>query len=338
MSHYNNAETAIANKHVVMQQIIPEYTKPNELSQIMFSIQDRNGKDVRNVVVMVEVYSTISGERITVFPWTRLNIGDFEVPFVFPKAGNYQVVLSLLNDNVASNELLNVVPPPRNLLNSNLNCDCERAVFNISVSETFGLIFNTVVLGAVFGAVTVLGIVLTWMFLSRRKSKYNPISNDEFVKYSVLFLAVGASIVHLAVYPQHAALRLEYSIFLISASGGQLLYGIMYILLIFSDDKSGIKRTNKDIVSREYYKKSLTLNWLGLGGSLFLILLYIYSVTFPPPLSPNDHPEDVDIAGVLDKSLEVILVIGILYLMKIEKKRYLYSMQYFGYKNKGEQK
>ncbi|MDQ4073310.1 MAG: hypothetical protein M3162_03290 [Thermoproteota archaeon] len=336
MSHYNNAELGIANKYVVLQQMNPEYTKPNELSQIMFSIQDKQGKDVHNVVVMIEVYSTITGERIAVFPWTELDVGDFEVPFVFPKAGNYQVVLSLLNDNAGSNESLNVVPPPRNLLNSNLNCDCERAVFNVSVSEAFGFIFNTIVLGAVFGAVTVLGIILTWMFLSRRKSKINPISNDEFVKYSVLFLALGASIVHLAVYPQHAALRLEYSIFLISASGGQLLYGIMYILLIFSDDKSGIKKTSKDMVSKEYYKKSLTLNWLGLGGSLFLILLYIYAVTFPPPLSPNDHPEDVDIAGIIDKSLEVILVIGILYLMKIEKKRYLYSMQYLGYKNKDQ--
>ena len=54
-------------------------------------------------------------------------------------------------------------------------------------------------------------------------------------------------------------------------------------------------------------------------GSLFLIALYLYAVTFPPPLSPNPHPEDVDIAGIVDKSLEVILVIGIVFLMRYEK-------------------
>nr|MBA3284077.1 hypothetical protein [Nitrosopumilus sp.] len=35
----------------------------------------------------------------------------------------------------------------------------------------------------------------------------------------------------------------------------------------------------------------------------------------------NPHPEDVDIAGIVDKSLEVILVIGIVFLMRYEKRR-----------------
>lgn len=89
------------------------------------------------------------------------------------------------------------------------------------------------------------------MFLSRRKSKTNPISNDEFIKYSVLFLAVRAAIVHLAVYLGHATLRLEYSIFLLSAAGGQLFYEISYIFLIFSDDKLAIKKTDKKYISKE---------------------------------------------------------------------------------------
>ena len=179
----------------------------------------------------------------------------------------------------------------------------------------------------------IVGSVLSWMFLSRRKSKTNPISNEEFIKYSVLFLAVGAAIVHLAVYSGHATLRLEYSIFLLSAAGGQLFYGISYIFLIFSDDRLEIKKSDKRFISKEYYKKSKILNWIGLGGSLVLIGLYIYSVTFPPPLSPNAHPEDVDLAGVIDKSLEIVLVIGIIYLMKTEKKRYLYSRQISDSKN-----
>jgi hypothetical protein len=81
------------------------------------------------------------------------------------------------------------------------------------------------------------------------------------------------------------------------------------------------------LVTKQYYKKSLILNLFGLVGSVFLILLYLYAITFPPPLSPNSRPEDVDISGVVDKSLEVILVIGILILMRYERRRYLYTFR-----------
>ena len=77
----------------------PEYTKPNELSQIQFSIQDKQGKDTSNVVAMVEIYSTLTNERLSAYPWTKLELGDFQIPYVFPKIGNYQIVLSILNDN-----------------------------------------------------------------------------------------------------------------------------------------------------------------------------------------------------------------------------------------------
>ena len=169
------------------------------------------------------------------------------------------------------------------------------------------------------------------MYWSRRKSElFSAISKYDFVKYSVLFFALGASVVHLAVFPEHGALRLEYSIFLISASGVQLAYGIMYILLIFSEDNTidnRLKRSDKLLVTKQYYKKSLFLNLFGLVGSLFLIFLYVYAVSFPPPLSPNSHPEDIDLSGIIDKSLEVILVIGILFLIKYERKRYLYTFR-----------
>jgi hypothetical protein len=305
----------------------PEYPKPNETSYIQFSIQDKQGRDTSNQVVLVEIYSTLTNERIAAFPWTMVETGDFQIPYIFPKIGNYQIVLSLLNEDANYAEVLNTVPPARTILGDSLNCNCERAVFNISVGESFGFIFLAVIYGSILGVVFIVGAVLLWMFLSRRKSKTNPISNDEFIKYSVLFLAVGAAIVHLAVYSGHATLRLEYSIFLIAAAGGQLFYGISYIFLIFSDDRLSIKKTDKKFISKEYYKKSKILNSIGLAGSLVLIGLYVYSVTFPPPLSPNPHPEDVDLAGIIDKSLEIILVIGIIYLMKTEKKRYLYSRQ-----------
>ncbi|MER5176373.1 MAG: hypothetical protein ABJB73_11465 [Candidatus Nitrosocosmicus sp.] len=329
MAHNNAAGFGISEKYYVNEQTDPEYPKPNELSRIMFSVQDRNGHDVHNIIVMVEVYSS-NGQRISVFPWTKLDIGDFSDPFIFPKPGEYQIVISILNDGVNTNQILNTVPPPRPLLNDNTGCNCERGVLNASVTNnTFGTIFVITLYLAIFGAVFVLGTVLFWMYWSRRKEAlFSDYSKYDFIKYSVLFFALGASVVHLAVYPEHGALRLEYSIFLLSASGFQLAYGIMYILLIFSEDNpvdNRLKRSDKLLVTKQYYKKSLILNLFGLVGSLFLIFLYLYSVSFPPPLSPNSHPEDIDISGIMDKSLEVILVIGILFLMRYERKRYSYT-------------
>jgi len=61
------------------------------------------------------------------------------------------------------------------------------------------------------------------------------------------------------------------------------------------------------------------VNLFGLIGSAILLGLYTYSVTLPPPLSPNNVPEDVDVGGILDKALELALVVGIVYLLKTEK-------------------
>jgi hypothetical protein len=66
---------------------------------------------------------------------------------------------------------------------------------------------------------------------------------------------------------------------------------------------------------------------------LVLIFLYLYSVTFPPPLSPNSTPEDVDLGGIIAKSFEIILVVGIIYLMRTEKRRYSYSIQTYDEKS-----
>lgn len=334
LAHYNGSGMGIGDKYYVNEQLEPNYAKRGELSKIQFSIQDKDGNDVHNIIVMVEVYSTKTGERLSVFPWTNLQIGDFEVPFVFPDDGNYQVVLSILNENNGGGQILNTVPPARTILLNNSGCDCERVILNVNIAENFGFIYTFVVFFAAGGAMTVLGIALFWMYYSRRKSDTNKIPKYDVIRYSVLLLAIGASVVHLAVYPFHAALRLEYSIFLISASGAQLFYGLMYIALIFATDSyfknfdQKIKyHSNSHLLNKVYYNKTLILNLIGLGGSLVLIFLYLYAVTFPPPLSPNAHPEDVDIAGILDKSLEIVLVIGIVFLMRSEKKKYLYRSQ-----------
>ncbi len=167
---YNGSGMGIGDKYYVLQQLEPEYVKPNEPSKIMFSIQDKHGKDVHDVTIMVEIYS-INGERVLVFPWTTLETGDFNIPFVFTKNGNYQIVLSILDKDVARSEILDTVPPPRTILNGSINCNCERAVFNVSITETFGLISALIIYGAIFGAIIVLGIVLIWIFVSRRKNK-----------------------------------------------------------------------------------------------------------------------------------------------------------------------
>ncbi len=302
LAHYNTGGMGFS-KYYINEQIDPEYTKPNQLSQIQFSIWDRNSHDVHNVVVMVEVYATDTGDRLSVFPWTKLTTGDFQVPFIFPKKGNYQIVASILNDDVNSSNILNTVPPPRDILNSNTGCNCDRGVFNVTVSESFGFIFESVIYMSIFVSVGIIGGAIFFVYLGRRKSKIlKPISNNEFIKYSVLLLALGASIVHLAVFAEHGGLRVEYSIFLLAASGGQILYGILYILLIFSDEQVSLKKTDKNLITKKYYNQTLSLNLIGLVGSLILISLYIYSVTFAPPLSPNHRPEDIDLAGLIDKS------------------------------------
>ena len=159
-AHYNNGQIGIGNEISIFQQMEPEYPKPNETSYIQFSIQDKQGRDTTNKVVLVEIYSTLTNERIAAFPWTMVEIGDFQIPYIFPKIGNYQIVISLLNADANSAEILDTVPPSRAILGDSLNCDCERAVFNISVGESFGVIFLAVIYGSILGVVF---IVYLWI-------------------------------------------------------------------------------------------------------------------------------------------------------------------------------
>ena len=169
---YNSSGMGIGDKYYVIQQLEPEYVKPNEPSKVMFSIQDKHDRDVHNITVMVEIYS-INGERVLVLPWTTLETGDFNVPFVFTKNGNYQIVLSILNEDIASSKMLDTIPPPRTILNDSNNCNCERAVFNVSITETFGLISALAFYGTVFVVIIAFAIVIIWIFRSRRKNKSN---------------------------------------------------------------------------------------------------------------------------------------------------------------------
>jgi len=326
LPHYNGFGAAIG-KYYVDEALDPEFTPPLQPTQITFSIQDYGGNDVYNVYTMLEVYQESTGQRIKAFPWTKQDIGDFSLYYTFPSVGNYNIVLSIANDNNSNNHI--GIDPPRDILTGNLNCDCDRGVFSVSITKNFGNIFFTAIFAGVLGAIVVFGSVAVFAYKSRKKQTklVSNINSDNsravadreiLIKYFVMMVAIGAGMVHLAVYSEHGSLRIQYSIFLLAAAAAQFAYGIVYVLLTLTNELDSIRSIQ---LAKEYYKKSVILNLFGLIGSSILLGLYIYSVVLPPPLSPINRPEAVDVAGILDKSLEAVLVIGIVYLMWIEKKR-----------------
>jgi hypothetical protein len=314
-THYNNRGDTVG-PYYAYEALDPEYAAPNRPTALLFSVQDNDGHDTYNIVTMVEIYSIATGERLKAFPWTKEDVGDFQLYYNFPSVGNYAIVLSVATGGGPVN--LNSIDPPRDTLISTAGCNCDRAVFNVSVSTLFGAIWTDAMYGAVIGPITLFGIVLGIVYWGRRKDGHKP-ETFETVKWIIMLLAIAGGLVHLSVFADHASLRIEYSIFLIVAGIMQIRYGVSYILLTL---KSSPARFRDPVYSRSYYKKTLGLNLFGLLGTAVLIGLYTYAVIFPPPLSPNNQPEDIDAAGILAKSTEVTLVFGILYLMRTEKKRF----------------
>lgn len=323
LPHYNGFGAAVG-KYYVYDALDPEFTPPQEPTQITFSVQDYNGNDVYNIYTMVEIYQESTGQRVKAFPWTKQDVGDFSLFYTFPQIGNYDIVLSIANDNGGSHV---GVDPPRTILEGNLNCDCDRGVFSASITKTFGDIYYGAIFAGIIGGLAAFGSVAAITYKNRKKREKEisgtpdnagpRIGREVLIKYFVMMFAIGAGMVHLAVYSEHGSLRIEYSIFLLAAAGAQFLYGIVYVLMTLTTDAESLRSIK---AAKEYYKNSVILNLVGLVGSSVLLGLYIYSVAMPPPLSPINRPEAVDVAGILDKSLEVILIIGILYLMRLEKR------------------
>lgn len=306
LPHYNGMQRGVED-YLVQQALEPEYAGPGQPTAIIFSIQDRDGRDALNVETMVEIYAS-SGERVKAFPWTKYDVGDFALYYTFPKAGNYHLIISVANGPVNSNS----IDPPRGTLLSTSGCNCERVVSNLNISASFGDIFTYTVLGAIFVPLAGIGSVL-WLSFKKKRGAGQLRDRSEIIKYAVMLSALGGGMVHFAVFSEHASLRLEYPIFLITAGGMQVSYGILYIMLTL--------RSEAGMGLRQYYRKTVALNLFGMAGTAILVGLYTYSVILPPPLSPNDQPEAVSIAGILAKSVEVFLVGGILYLMRYEKKK-----------------
>jgi hypothetical protein len=320
LSHYNGGGLGIG-KYYVYQAMDPEYTPTNQPAQISFSIQDYNGNDVNaRLMTMVEIYSEKTGERIATYPWTVRTFGDFYLYHTFNELGNYQIVLSIFDSYNKTPPQVGTSSPPRDILSNNEDCNCDRGVFNISVTNSFGDIFVTAVFIGIFGIIIVFGIVLVMTYRNqKRNTEGRPKAESKFVlKYAIMLLAIAAGFVHLAVYAEHGSLRIEYSIFLLVAGACQFAYGMLYTLLTVSNRQMNFNNMQFALL---YYKKTLILNLFGLIGTGVLLGLYIYSVVLPPPLSPNKVPENVDLGGIMDKILESSLVLGIIYLMRWEKRQ-----------------
>jgi hypothetical protein len=310
LGHYNNRGGHIGS-YYAYEALEPDYAGPNEPVAVMFSVQDRDGRDTYNIHTMVEIYSATTGERLKAWPWTEQEMGDFQLFYNFPQVGSYQIVLSVAKDGNSVN--LNSIDPPRPTLSSTMSCNCDRAIFNVSITKNFGTIWNVMMLIAISLPLSVFGGVLAWNYRRTIKSgKYQSSMRRDTIRYMIMLAAIAGGVVHLAVYAEHALLRLEYSIFLLVAAGMQIVYGVLYTLLTLAGPGANES-------ARKHYQKKLAVNLFGLIGTGILLGLYAYSVTLPPPLSPNQEPEDIDFAGILAKSIEVFTVFGIVYLMRLEK-------------------
>jgi hypothetical protein len=315
--HYNGGSNRDGmGKYYPYMALDPEYATPNKPTQITFSVQDFDGKDVYNIETMVEIYQESTGERVKGFPWTVRDIGDFNLYYVFPYPGSYEIVLSVANDDKMVNH--NQLDPPRSILSSITDCNCQRVIFNVTISDSWGLVRNSLLVISILTPIIVLGIVLGRIYYKRRNQTLDAIPEKENLKYIIMLLAIAGGLVHMAIFPEHGSLQIYYSVFLMAAAGAQVAYGILYILINFAGDSySGNNR--KYILSQ--YKKRVALNLFGLIGTSVLIGLYAYSVILAPPLSPDNKAENIDTAGILAKSVEIFLVIGIVYLLAWEKRR-----------------
>lgn len=117
----------------------------------------------------------------------------------------------------------------------------------------------------------------------------------------------------MSIYIEHAPLRIEYAMFLLLASISQIGFGMLFLTVLMFDSSSKI---TKSVESN--YKKNTMIYLFGLIGSVILVGLYTYVVTFTLPLSTYSHPEDIEISGIIAKALEISLIGILSYLIYLE--------------------
>lgn len=344
LPHYNAGESRIGyGDYMSYMALDPDYGTIDYPTKITFSIQDFDGKDVYNVSTMVEIYDSVTGKRVHVFPWTFRDVGDFDLYYQFPKKRGYQIVLSIANAREKSSLYpSSIVEPSRSILNDISDCECTRTVFNISIATTFGTIQNSLFFICIISPLTLLGIILAKNYYKKYGRvigrKYN-VSSDicresekskiegfgegrkQIIKYSLTLLALAGGIVHLVVFPEHGSLHVYYSIFLLAAAAGQIAYGVLYFLVMLSKPFYEMPIEHLQVI-KSTYQHNMAVNWFGFMGTAVLIGLYVYVVIYPPPLSPINQPEKIEIAGILSKSVEVALLIGIAFIIKWDRQAF----------------
>jgi hypothetical protein len=295
----------------------PRNPAPDEPVKIIFSIQDENGNDLYDIQTMVEIYSDSMEKRIFYEPWREQNIGDFEIPFVFEKSGTHQIILSISEED----NLQEHVVAPRSIPSSSLDCDCTRVLFNVSVSENWDNIWNSLMVVILVLPFSVFGYAM-WNNYKNKKNSKQKLSKHETLRYVVMFLAFAGGIIHLSIYVDHAPLRVEYGMFLLLTAISQIGFGVLVLsTVLFTPNMS-----QKEL--RIIHRRNTAVYLFGIIGSAILIGLYLYAITFTPPLSPENHPEHIDIAGILAKSLEIALIGVIVYVMNLEHKLIKPSIRY----------
>lgn len=295
----------------------PRNPAPDEPVKIIFSIQDENGNDLYDIQTMVEIYSNSMEKRIFYEPWREQNIGDFEIPFVFEKSGTHQIILSISEED----NLQEHVVAPRQIPSSSLDCDCTRVLFNVSVSENWDNIWNFLMVVILVLPFSVFGYAM-WNNYKNKKDSKQKLSKHETLRYVAIFLAFAGGIIHLSIYVDHAPLRVEYGMFLLLTAISQIGFGVLVLsTVLFTPNMS-----QKELKTTHH--KNMVVYLFGIIGSVVLIGLYLYAITFPPPLSPENHPEHIDIAGILAKSLEIALIGVIVYVMNLERKLIKPSIRY----------
>lgn len=83
--HYNGGSNRDGmGKYYPYMALDPEYAAPNQPTQITFSVQDFDGKDVYNIETMVEIYQESTGDRVKGFPgpFKILEISAFITSFL----------------------------------------------------------------------------------------------------------------------------------------------------------------------------------------------------------------------------------------------------------------
>ena len=227
---HSSAGDKILGKFIIYIGLEPSIPKPTQPTEIIFSVQDKNGNDLYDIETMVEIYHNIKETRVYVSPWTEQEIGDFSIPYTFQDAGIYQVVLSILDDNAEKNNLV----PPRQFLTATSECNCVRVLFNVAISENWTNIWNTMMIIVVVLPSTVFGLAMAVNYRNLKRRPQSNFTRQELLKYIVLFLALAGGLVHLSIYIEHSPQRIEYSLFLLLAAISQIGFGTLFFSTLTS--------------------------------------------------------------------------------------------------------